>query len=544
MADGIRKNLIGTIFYARYENADIRTRKKARLLAPAAAAIGILALLLGGLMAATGAAIVAAMLIALALFCGLILFFVARGRYQLASSLFVYGLFAVMFAAIKFDEYVSVYECYVFGTLGSFLLITAGLLATSRVHVHALTILNLAAIALLYVADSLPREVTPSALAIQSLGTSGVLVLAGGMFSSFTVKMQRVLVDECVRSSESARLQFEKTTAAVQNTQESAASISASLSEAAEALAVAARELQEVAADEARGISALDEALDLGETSERLVAAGQERLGSALAAYSDKVLEASASVAQMLMSLREISAAASERSGGVEALAALAKDGDERVSDVALSIDGIVRATVHMSEMNTLIGGVAQRTNLLGMNASIEAAHAGAAGKGFGVVAEEIRKLSEETANGSGTIAKLLSDTQLAVGKASSAGKETGQFLARMAEEIQRVAITLGSLLERMAELSAGTAEVSGAIDGFRDLAGSAFSAADESAKAMRESSLRSADARKVALRLKASAERVAQACEGLLGQAERIQRLGEENARSVERLSLSLAEA
>jgi hypothetical protein len=60
----------------------------------------------------------------------------------------------------------------------------------------------------------------------------------------------------------------------------------------------------------------------------------------------------------------------------------------------------------------------------------------------------------------------------------------------------------------------------------------------------MRESSLRSADARKVALRLKASAERVALACEGLLGQAELIQRLGEENAQSVLRLSQSLAEA
>ncbi|HAE23431.1 MAG TPA: hypothetical protein DCG47_14090 [Spirochaetaceae bacterium] len=541
MTDGKREIALGTKFYQRYDGADIRTRKKVRLLAPAAAVIGLFALLLGALMAITGAVIVAIMMMALAVFCGLILFFVIKGRYQLASSLFVYGLFAVMFAAIKFDEYVSVYECYVFGTLGSFLLITTGLLATSRVHVHILTLLNLAAIALLYVVDSLPLEGVPSALAIQSLGTSGVLVLAGGMFSSFTVKMQRVLVDECVLSSEAARLQFEKTTAAVQNTQEAAASVSASLSSAAHELAVAARELQDVAADEAKGVSALDEVLELGEASERMVAAGQERLGSALSAYSAKVLEASASVAQMLMSLREISAAASERSGGVEALAALAKDGDERVSYVAQSIDGIVRATGHMNEMNSLIGDVAKRTNLLGMNASIEAAHAGTAGKGFGVVAEEIRKLSEEASTGSSAIARLLSDTQEAVGKASSAGKETGQFFARMAEEIQRVSNTLGSLLERMAELSTGTAEVSGAIDGFRDLAASAFSAADESAKAMRESSSRSADARNVASGLKASAERVSLACELLLKQAELIQGLGEKNAESVLQLRLSL---
>jgi len=533
-------------FLKRYEQADIRTRKKARLLVPVAAVIGVFAVILSALMLLTGAGMVAAMLGALALFCVAVLFLVARGRYQLASSFFLYGLWLVMLLAIWGDAYDSVYECYVFGTLGCFLLITAGLMATQRVHIWILTALNLVAIAILYLSDGIHSASEGGAvttLAIQSLGTSGMLVIIGGLFTSSAVHMQATLVDECVKSSETAASQFRSMSDAVQRSQDEAVELGASLAETADALFAAAKELNAVAEEESSAAVALDQALALSATSEDEVAGGQERLIATLGAYSTQVLEASAAVSQMIRSLRELADAAGSRSAGIEALTALAQDGDKRIADVNGSIDGIVKATERMEELNTLIGDVANRTNLLGMNASIEAAHAGLAGRGFAVVAGEIRKLSEETARGSGDISKLLANTRQAVELASGAGSDTGAYFGKLSAELREVATTLGGLLGKLEELSAGTEEISGTIEGFGSLAQTATTAAEQASVSMRQSSGRTAEARRVASGIREGAGTISAACAGLLSRAETLQRLGRQNMDMIDRLRAGLTE-
>ena len=196
----IGQRFFGTLT-APYRDADIRIRKKASLLAPSALVIGLIGLVLSLVMAVTGAIVVAVFLLGLAAFCASVLYLMAKGRYSLASSLFLYGMFLVMFAAIKFDAYQNLYECYVFGTLGSFLLIMTGLIAINRGQVTIITLLNLGAIAVLYVVDAYPLEGTVSPLAIQSLATSGVLIITGGAFTALAVSLQAALVDESERTA-------------------------------------------------------------------------------------------------------------------------------------------------------------------------------------------------------------------------------------------------------------------------------------------------------------------------------------------------------
>ncbi|MBP7264673.1 MAG: hypothetical protein KBB32_10875, partial [Spirochaetia bacterium] len=207
------------------------------------------------------------------------------------------------------------------------------------------------------------------------------------------------------------------------------------------------------------------------------------------------------------------------------------------------SIDGIVKATERMEELNTLIGDVANRTNLLGMNASIEAAHAGLAGRGFAVVAGEIRKLSEETARGSGDISKLLANTRQAVELASGAGSDTGAYFGKLSAELREVATTLGGLLGKLEELSAGTEEISGTIEGFGSLAQTATTAAEQASVSMRQSSGRTAEARRVASGIREGAGTISAACAGLLSRAETLQRLGRQNMDMIDRLRAGLTE-
>jgi methyl-accepting chemotaxis protein len=530
------------ILTAPYRDADIRIRKKAGLLAPSALVIGLTGLVLALVMAATGAIVVAVFLLGLTAFCGTVLYLMARSRYSLASSLFLYGLFLVMFAAIKFDAYQNLYECYVFGTLGSFLLIIAGLIAPNRRQIAIITLLNLGAIAVLYISDAYPLEGIVSPLAIQSLATSAVLIITGGAFTALTVQLQATLVDESERSARAAADNFRNMTLATGEAQSSALETGTRLAGTAAGLSGSARELLDIAAEENTQVAALDQALETVAALNESAAAAQERVRTSLGTYSAKVLSASAAVAQMVRSIEEINHASEERKDSLAGLAALSQDGEERIEDLAVAIQGIVKAAERMDEINTLIGEVSGRTNLLGMNASIEAAHAGEAGKGFAVVAEEIRNLSEETGEGSRAIGTLIENIKEAVHKATTANAEAHAFFGTMTTEIEQVSSTLSELLVKVAEVANGTADVRATVEGFSDLAGSADKAADDTGSALRRSAAQSAGSREVATRLRKGAERIQLACEALFKEASSLQDLGSENVRRMEELKSRLA--
>jgi methyl-accepting chemotaxis protein len=532
-------------FIGPYAGSDVRLFKKAKLLAPVMTSTTALAVVLAVLMAVTKAYAVAGILLGLIAFCAFALAMMAKGHYEVASTIFMYSLFAVMFGAIKFDQYQNLYECYVFGTLGGFLLITAGLVAARPRQSWTLTVLNLAAIASLYYFDALPLDNgVVTELAAQSLGTSAVIVIAGGIFSAMAIRMQAELVADTKRSAETARRQYEEMAAAVSAAQTSALGIGTRLASYAEDLSDSARELRDAAAEETIGLRSLDEALAAAEDGERVSGAAQDRVQASLDEYSAKVLEASAAISQMVEAVDGIGRQATERREGMDKLVDMARDGDERVTQIGAAISGIVSATGKMDEMNALIGAVAERTNMLGMNAAIEAAHAGEAGKGFAVVAEEIRTLSEMAAEGSGSIAAILSETRDVVTSASRASAQTSEFFSRMSEEVRSVSATLGELLLRLREISAGTAGVTEAVHGFSALAESAGAAVDETKSAFQNAASRAASSRTVAAAMRQSAARMAESCDSLLSKASVLNDLGQENVQKMEDLRSRLEEA
>ena len=90
-------------FSASYSGSSLRIRKKSRILAAIALVFGLVSVAFIAIMAATKALTVAAVFAGILVFCLVVLGLIKAGRYNLASSLFLYGLFAAMFVAIKFD---------------------------------------------------------------------------------------------------------------------------------------------------------------------------------------------------------------------------------------------------------------------------------------------------------------------------------------------------------------------------------------------------------------------------------------------------------
>ena len=154
-------------------------------------------------------------------------------------------------------------------------------------------------------------------------------------------------------------------------------------------------------------------------------------------------------IKEMMERTSVISASIMDAADKTRTLNDVFEENEKVVAIVTENIDKVAQRSESLQEINTAIAQIASQTNLLAMNAAIEAAHAGELGAGFSVVADEIRKLAETTAAYTKTNRQTLKSTIEEIDATTQASAKTRSTISEMRAALSSVAETITGISER-----------------------------------------------------------------------------------------------
>jgi methyl-accepting chemotaxis protein len=193
-------------------------------------------------------------------------------------------------------------------------------------------------------------------------------------------------------------------------------------------------------------------------------------LQQVIARLSLSIDDSAASVEQMTANISSITRNLEQVDGYVNRLVDASERGRETIHQVTDRINEVVEQSEHLQKANQLIASVSAQTNLLAMNAAIEAAHAGAYGRGFAVVAEEIRNLAENSAEQSKFISGELKKTRAYIDNVVAANQEVDQAFGSMRDMVSTVNDLETSVRDALREQEAGSSSVMSNLHQMREM--------------------------------------------------------------------------
>jgi methyl-accepting chemotaxis protein len=236
-----------------------------------------------------------------------------------------------------------------------------------------------------------------------------------------------------------------------------------------------------------------DSAQVLSATSSQLSASASETSGQA-AVVSDTSSNVNERVQSVAAATEEFSSSISEITSNATEAAKVASDAVTLGAEASATINKLESSSARIGEVIKLIGEIANRTNLLALNAMIEASRAGDAGRGFAVVATEVKDLAAETAKATDDVNAIVSAIQsdvraatAAVAEITSINQRIDEFQQTIAAAVEEQTVTTNEIARSVSTAATESAQISDTVAGVVQAASTTATGADGTLHAARD---------------------------------------------------------
>ena len=264
-------------------------------------------------------------------------------------------------------------------------------------------------------------------------------------------------------------------------------------------------------------------------------------LNGHISVQAENVEHSSSAIEEMLANISSVTETLVKNSANISSLAKSSETGRGDLQRVSSDIQEIAKESEGLLEINSVMQTIASQTNLLAMNAAIEAAHAGDSGRGFAVVADEIRKLAENSGKQSKTISVVLKKIKNSIDLITKSTAIVLEHFKTIESEVETVSNQETQIRNAMEEQGVGSRHILEAITKLNSVTSLVQRSSADMTKEAMEALKESGDLKRITSEVAGSMDDMTGSADQIVGAVVRVKDISKDNTRNISDLSAEL---